>query len=66
LSYDFETRTQIGIYLKYLMILKQRAQIGLYLKCQEVPDRDIFRMSDDSETEGPDRDIFEICLVILK
>jgi hypothetical protein len=48
------------------MILKQRAQIGLYLKCQEVPDRDIFRMSDDSETEGPDRDIFEICLVILK
>ena len=48
------------------MILKQRAQIGLYLKCQEVPDRDIFRMSDDSETEGPDRDIFKGCLMILK
>ena len=67
MSYDSETEgPDRDIFKVCLMILKHRAQIGLYLKCQEVPDRDIFRMSDDSETEGPDRDIFEICLVILK
>jgi hypothetical protein len=32
------------------MILKQRFHIGLY----------------DSETEGPDRVIFKVCLMILK